>query len=176
MGLRLLDCPVLVSNGKAWVSLPSKSAFDQDGQQKRDINGKLAYVPVVQWRDRGLSDRFSTAAIALIREANPEALAAEPAKIGCRPSSARTIPCIYATSTVAVRLTFSSFAVNRSAAASRRRKRAAHEPNSKGATRVRPSQDNFGDEIGSMLRSQLPSKTDDHARSQLGHRYMANAI
>jgi hypothetical protein len=73
-GLRLIDCPVLVSHGKAWVALPSKSMVDQNGQQKRDPNGKPAYVPVVQWRDRDLQDRFSAAAIELIRAAHPQAL------------------------------------------------------------------------------------------------------
>ena len=73
-GLRLIDCTVLVSNGKAWVSLPSKPLLDQDGQHKRDVSGKLAYVPVLQWRDRGVSDRFSDAAILLILGAHPDAL------------------------------------------------------------------------------------------------------
>src|SRR5262245_57231143 len=73
-GLRLIDCPVLASNGTVWVSLPSKPMLDQTGQQKRDINGKPAYVPVVQWRDRNLANRFSDAAIDLIRQAHPGAL------------------------------------------------------------------------------------------------------
>jgi hypothetical protein len=73
-GLRLIDCPVLVSHGRAWVSLPSKPVLDQTGQQKRDINGKPVYVPVVQWRDRDLQARFSAAAIELIRVAHPGGL------------------------------------------------------------------------------------------------------
>jgi hypothetical protein len=73
-GLRLIDCPVLVTNGKAWVALPSKPVLDRDGRQKTDANGKAVYVPVVQWRDRNLADRFSEAAIELIRAAHPDAL------------------------------------------------------------------------------------------------------
>jgi hypothetical protein len=73
-GLRLLECPVLVSHGKAWVSLPGRPILDENGRHKRDLNDKLQYAPVIQWRDRDLSDRFSDAVIALIREAHPGAL------------------------------------------------------------------------------------------------------
>jgi hypothetical protein len=73
-GLRLIACPVLVSHGRAWVSLPSKPVLDQTGYQKRAINGKPVYVPVVQWRDRDLQARFSAAAIELIRVAHPGGL------------------------------------------------------------------------------------------------------
>jgi hypothetical protein len=73
-GLRLIDCPVLVSNDKAWVSLPSKPILDREGRQKTDANGKLAYVPVVAWRDHDLQNRFSVAAVDLIRCAHPQAL------------------------------------------------------------------------------------------------------
>jgi hypothetical protein len=72
-GLRLIDCPVLISHGRAWISLPSKPLLDQDGQ-KRDVNGKSAFAPVPQWRNRGLSHQFSDAAIELIRAAHPSAL------------------------------------------------------------------------------------------------------
>jgi hypothetical protein len=72
--MRFLDCSVLISHGRARVSLPSKPLFGQDGQQKRDIDGKPAYASVVQWRDRGLSDRFSDATIELVRTAHPGAL------------------------------------------------------------------------------------------------------
>ena len=69
-GLRLIDCPVLISNSRARISFPSRPLL----HQKRDINGKPAYASVVQWRDRGLSDRFSDATIELIRTAHPCAL------------------------------------------------------------------------------------------------------
>src|SRR6516165_3189519 len=36
IGFRLIDCPVLVSNGKAWVSLPGKPVLDRDGRHKTD--------------------------------------------------------------------------------------------------------------------------------------------
>jgi hypothetical protein len=74
IGLRMFDVPVLVSNGKAWASLPSKPQIDKDGQHKRDANGKPAYAPILEWRDRDLADGFSAAVVALIRDAHPEAL------------------------------------------------------------------------------------------------------
>jgi hypothetical protein len=74
LGLRLIDCPVLVSNGKPWVSLPAKPVLDRDGQHKADPNGKPAYAPVAEWRSRELRDRFSEAVIAAIRRMYPEAL------------------------------------------------------------------------------------------------------
>jgi hypothetical protein len=76
LGLRLIDCPVLVSNGKPWVSLPAKPVLDRDGNHKTDPNGKPAYAPVAEWRSRELRDRFSEVVIAAIRRMYPEALGA----------------------------------------------------------------------------------------------------
>jgi hypothetical protein len=71
IGLKLVDCPVLVSNGKVWVSLPSKPVLDRDGRHKTDGNGKPAYVPVLEWLCRDLADRFSAAVVELVRRAHP---------------------------------------------------------------------------------------------------------
>jgi hypothetical protein len=57
------DCPV-----------HCKPQVDKDGQHKRDVNGKPAYRPVLEWRDRDLSDRFSAAVVDLIRASHPDAL------------------------------------------------------------------------------------------------------
>jgi len=72
-GLVVSDCPVLVSNGKAWATLPSKPVLDRQGRQV-ETNGKRQYAPVVAWRDRDLSNRFSQAVIELVRAAHPDAL------------------------------------------------------------------------------------------------------
>jgi hypothetical protein len=74
IGLKISDIPVLVSHGKAWASLPSKPQLDKDGQHKRDVNGKPAYAPILEWRDRDLSDRFSAAVVDLIRASHPDVL------------------------------------------------------------------------------------------------------
>jgi hypothetical protein len=59
IGLKLVDRPILVSQGKAWVSLPSKPALDHDGRQKTDANGKPAYVTVLTASARWSPRRFA---------------------------------------------------------------------------------------------------------------------
>jgi hypothetical protein len=54
--------------------LPSKPQIDRDGRQKTDTNGRAVYAPVLEWRDRGLADRFSAAVVELVLQAHPEAL------------------------------------------------------------------------------------------------------
>jgi hypothetical protein len=71
IGLKICDCPVLVSNGKAWATLPSKPQIDRDGRQKTDVNGKPAYASILEWKSRDLSERFSEAVIALVHAAYP---------------------------------------------------------------------------------------------------------
>jgi hypothetical protein len=55
IGIALIDCPVWVSNGKAWVCLPAKPVLDRDGKQK--ISSPTAARP-----PRGASMRAETAA------------------------------------------------------------------------------------------------------------------
>ena len=73
-GLKIRDIPVLLGRNGPWASLPNKSLLDNNGQQKRDANGKPAYVAILKWRDRELSDRFSAAVVELIRSQHPDAL------------------------------------------------------------------------------------------------------
>ena len=73
-GMRLLDCPVHVSHGKAWCALPSKPQIDSEGRLRKDISGKAQYVALVEWDSRELRDRFSNAIIELIRARHPGAL------------------------------------------------------------------------------------------------------
>jgi hypothetical protein len=72
--LKLIDCPVLIGPRGRWASLPSKPQIDRDGRQKTDTNGRAVYAPVLEWRDRGLADRFSAAVVELVLQAHPEAL------------------------------------------------------------------------------------------------------
>ncbi|MGH7194444.1 MAG: hypothetical protein ACREJM_13065 [Candidatus Saccharimonadales bacterium] len=73
VGLQILDCPVLTSGGKSWVSLPAKPQLDRDGHPIVK-NGKAQFSAILKWRDRALSDRWSDAVVALIRAAHPDAL------------------------------------------------------------------------------------------------------
>jgi hypothetical protein len=78
-GLRIFDIPVLSARGKVWAALPSKPQLE-DGQHRRDINGKPAYSPVLEWRSRDLADRFSAAVIALVNAQHSADLADEVAQ------------------------------------------------------------------------------------------------
>jgi hypothetical protein len=72
MGLRIRDCHVHFSHGKAWVGLPSKVQVDRDGVAKRDAGGKLLYVPVVEFRTKELFSRFRAAVVELLLAEHPE--------------------------------------------------------------------------------------------------------
>jgi DNA-binding cell septation regulator SpoVG len=74
IGLKLHDVLVFVGRNGAWASLPSKAQIDRDGRQKTEANGKAMYAPVLEWRSRDLSDRFSEAVVALVRAAHPDDL------------------------------------------------------------------------------------------------------
>jgi hypothetical protein len=70
IGLKIFHCPVLTGANGPWASLPSKPQVDKGGQ-KTDVNGKGAYTPVCEWRDRSLSNRFSGAVVTLVRAEHP---------------------------------------------------------------------------------------------------------
>lgn len=76
-GLQVIDCPVLVSNGRAWCALPGKLQVDSNGRQRTDAAGKPLYTAVLQWCDRAVADRFSAAAISALRRTYPDALDGE---------------------------------------------------------------------------------------------------
>jgi hypothetical protein len=66
-GLLIHDVPLLYSHSKAWTALPAKPQIDCDRRRKRVASGKPAYIKILEWRNRELSNRFSDALIALIR-------------------------------------------------------------------------------------------------------------
>jgi hypothetical protein len=70
IGLKIVDCPVLVSNGKAWASLPTKPVLDRDGKHVKP-DGKPQYSAILEWKSRGLADRFSEAVVELVRQTHP---------------------------------------------------------------------------------------------------------
>jgi hypothetical protein len=74
VGLRIIDAPVFTGRNGPWASLPRKPVLDRDGKQRLDVNGKPQFQPLIEWRDRTLSDRFSEAVVALVREQHPDAL------------------------------------------------------------------------------------------------------
>lgn len=76
MGLTIREMPVLIGNNGPWVSLPAKPQIDGGGQVRRDQRGKIAYVAVLQWRNKELSDRFSRVVVNLLLTQHPRALSA----------------------------------------------------------------------------------------------------
>ena len=73
IGLKIVDCPVLVSNGKTWASLPTKPVLDRDGKHVKP-DGKPQYSAILEWKSRDLADRFSQAVVELVRTEYPAAL------------------------------------------------------------------------------------------------------
>jgi hypothetical protein len=73
IGLQIGDIPVLAGRNGAFAALPAKPQIDSQGRVKRDDRGKAFYVPVLEWRDRDLSSRFSDTVVALVLEAHPDA-------------------------------------------------------------------------------------------------------
>lgn len=71
--LKIKDVAVNTSNGRTWANLPSKPMIDRDGNVTRDENGKIRYLPLLEWSSRESSDRFSEAVIAAVEEKNPGA-------------------------------------------------------------------------------------------------------
>ena len=72
-GLQIDNCAVCISNGKAWASLPSRPQLDRDGRHI-EKDGKKQYAALLRWPDRDSADRWSDAAVELVRAAHPEAL------------------------------------------------------------------------------------------------------
>jgi len=73
IGLRLFDLPVFVGGQSGpWAGLPRKPQLDRERRHRIGADGKPAFEPVAEWRDRETSDRFSSAVIDLIRAAHPD--------------------------------------------------------------------------------------------------------
>jgi hypothetical protein len=74
LGLRIIDCVVHVSHGRAWVGFPSKVQLDNTDKVRTGADGKPLYATVIKWRDRNLANRFSDVVVSAIRRAHPGAL------------------------------------------------------------------------------------------------------
>jgi len=71
--LRILDLTVHEKNTSRWVGLPSKPWVDRDGVVKRGDNGKIIYIPVLEFTDRPTREAFSDRVIATLLEFAPAA-------------------------------------------------------------------------------------------------------
>ena len=66
-GLVIRDIAIHEKEHKWWASLPSRPVLDADGRQVVNHAGHKQYAALLGWRDRDLADRFSAAAVELIR-------------------------------------------------------------------------------------------------------------
>jgi hypothetical protein len=68
-GLTLLDCSWHCQGDSEWIGLPGKPHLDRDGKQRRDaITQKPMYLPVIQFEDKAIRDKFTAAALAALHE------------------------------------------------------------------------------------------------------------
>lgn len=71
--LKIRDVSVHNSSGKRWANMPSKPMMGADGNAQKDTNGKIKYVPILEWESRDASDRFSEEVLAAVERENPGA-------------------------------------------------------------------------------------------------------
>jgi len=62
-GLVLHECALHESGEKRWVALPAKADLDAEGRQRRSVDGKKMYKPVVTIPDRARRNRFQKQAL-----------------------------------------------------------------------------------------------------------------
>jgi hypothetical protein len=74
-GLVIQDAAAFVGRRRAWANLSAKAWIGQDNRPKTDVHGKPAYLPVLEWRNRGTGRSLQQAVVALIRPAHPGDLA-----------------------------------------------------------------------------------------------------
>jgi hypothetical protein len=64
------------SHGKCWASLPARPMLGSDSVALRDPDGRIRYVPILEWSCRDARDAFSTAVIEAVNRESPEAFEA----------------------------------------------------------------------------------------------------
>lgn len=73
-GLVIKDIAVHTKNNRSWAQLPSKPLI-ADGLVKKDDAGKPVYVPILEWENRDLSERFSAAVVKAVEAKHPDTFA-----------------------------------------------------------------------------------------------------
>lgn len=71
--LKIKDVTVNTSHGKLWAGLPSKPMIDRDGAAMRNEQGKVRYVPILEWDSKETGNRFSESVVAALEETHPGA-------------------------------------------------------------------------------------------------------
>lgn len=71
--LKIKDVTVNTNSGRLWAGLPSKPMVDRDGNAMRNDQGKIRYVPLLEWDSKAAGDRFSASVVAALEVAHPGA-------------------------------------------------------------------------------------------------------
>jgi hypothetical protein len=75
IGLQIKGATLHVTEGRAWIGVPSRSMMGSDGQTIiNQANGKPAYPAILGWRSKVLADAFGKAVVRLLVEQHPDAL------------------------------------------------------------------------------------------------------
>lgn len=72
----LHDVAVHAGSGRRWATAASKPQI-KDGAVVKGDDGKMKYVPIVEWTDREASESFSEGVIAAVESLHPGATAAD---------------------------------------------------------------------------------------------------
>ncbi len=72
-GMVISDVTILQGEKGPWASPPSKPMVGRDGTVMKDDNGKVRYVPIIEFTDKATRNRWSDSVIEAMRAAHPEA-------------------------------------------------------------------------------------------------------
>jgi hypothetical protein len=73
-GMIISDVAALNGPNGPWASPPSKPMIGRDGSPMLDAKGKPRYSPWIEFRSKELRDRWSSAVVAALLEAYPDAI------------------------------------------------------------------------------------------------------
>jgi hypothetical protein len=74
--LKIRDVTVHNNGTRQWANMPSKPLIGTDGTAQKDENGKIKYVPLLEWSSREAADKFSEEVIAAVERESPGATGA----------------------------------------------------------------------------------------------------
>lgn len=74
-GMIIADVTILTGSHGPWALPPSKPQIGRDGTVLKDHDGKVKYVPIIEFASKGTRERWSSLIIEALRVAHPEALA-----------------------------------------------------------------------------------------------------
>ncbi len=74
--LAIKDVAVHWGCDRTWVSLPGRPVLDPAGYHMRGNNGRLVYLPILEWTDPVTAKRFAEGVIEMIDRDHPGQLVA----------------------------------------------------------------------------------------------------